>query len=150
MKTNKRIAILLILLATCMVMLGADGDQSSTLTSWVSRRNQEPYIKPVWERVITGVFDSDDTTNVTETIPFNGILMKVILVAPDGTNGITWQVEIKDNADVVVFDTGEKAEAATYTYNLFEPLSGTIDITYGPSGAIGATNPDVLIYLRGI
>jgi hypothetical protein len=150
MKTNKRLAIALILIAMCMVLMGADGDQSSTLTSRVNRRNQEPYVKPVWEYVITGVFDTDDTTNVTESIPFNGILMKVILVAPNGTNAVTYQVQIKDNADIVIFDTGEKAEAVTYTYNLFEPVSGTIDIVYGPSGAIGATNPDILIYLRGI
>jgi len=146
---DKKIAILLILLAVGMVLYAADGDQSASLTSY-NDRSAEPIVRPVWEQVITYDFDADDTTNVTQAIPINGILMKVILVAPDGTNAVTYQVEIDDNADIEIFDTGEKAEATTYVYNLFEPISGTIDVTVGPSGAIGATHPDIVVYLRGI
>lgn len=146
---NKKLAILLILLAVGMVLFAADGDQTSTLVSY-NDRSAEPIVRPVWEQVITYDFDADDTTNVTQSIPINGILMKVIFVTPDATTGRTYQVEIDDNADIEIFDSGEKAEATTYTYNLFEPISGTIDITVGPSGTMGATNPDILVYLRGI
>lgn len=147
---KKRIVILAILLSICLLLYADDGDQTVSLTSSVERRNQEPLIKPVWEHVITAVFDDDDTANVTHALPVNGILIKVILVAPDATTGRTYQVEIDDNADNEIFDSGEQAENATYTFNMFEPVTGTIDINIGPSGTMGATNPDIVVYLRGI
>ena len=147
---NKRTLIgILVMLAICAVLWAADGGQSVVLTSWVERRNQEPLIKPVWENVITATFDEDDTTAITHALPQNGILLKVILVAPDGENGVTYQVTIDDNGDNEIFDSGEQAEADTYAFDTYEPVTGTIDVNIGPSGAIG-DEQDIVVYLRGI
>lgn len=148
-KMKKTLIGTLIILAICAVLWAA-GDETVSITRWVERRNQEPLIKPVWEYVLTAVYDDDDDTDVTQSIAINGILQKVILVAPDGTNAVTYQVEVKDNGDVVIFDSGEQAENATYTWNCSEPLTGTIDVVIGVSGAIGAVNPDITVTLRGI
>ena len=144
------IIILAILLSICLFLYADDGNQTVVLTSSVERRNQEPLIKPVWEHVITATFDADDTTNITHALPINGILQKVILVAPDGSDGaVTYQVEIDDNGDNEIFDSGEQAENDTYTFNCYEPVTGTIDINIGPSGAIG-DEQNIVVYLRGI
>lgn len=146
----KRLIIaILILIGITAVLWAADGNQTVSITSSIERRNQEPLIKPVWEHVVTAVFDADDTTNVTQNLPINGILVKVILLAPDGANAVTYQVEIDTNTDVEIFDTGEQAEAANYTYNLFEPLSDSINVHIGPSGAIG-DEQSIIVILRGI
>lgn len=147
---KKRLVMVAILLSICLLLYADDGGQTVVLTSWIERRNQEPLIKPVWERVITATFDDDDTTDIVIALPVNGILQKVILVAPDGENGaVTYQVEIDDNGDNEIFDSGEQAEALTYTFNCSEPLVGIIDVTIGPSGAIG-DEQDIVVYLRGI
>ncbi len=147
---KKRIAILAILLSICLLLYADDGDQSVVLTSWVERRNQEPLIKPVWEHVITATFDADDTTTITHALPVNGILLKVILNAPDGANGaVTYQVTIDDNGDNEIFDSGEQAETLTYAFDTYEPVTGTIDINIGPSAAIG-DEQDIVVTLRGI
>lgn len=146
---KKRIFILAILLSICL-LLYASTDQTVVLTNSVERRNQEPLIKPVWEHVITATYSATDTGNITHALPVNGILLKVILVAPDGANGaVTYQVEIDDNGDNEIFDSGEQAETLTYTFNCYEPVTGIIDITIGPSAVIG-DEQDIVVYLRGI
>ena len=146
---RKSLIALLVVVVICAV-LWADGDQSSVLTSSVERRNQEPLIKPVWEHIITATFDADDTTAEPYALPVNGILLKVILNAPDGANGaVTYQVTIDDNGDNEIFDSGEQAETLTYTFDTYEPVTGTIDINIGPSAAIG-DEQDIVVTLRGI
>lgn len=128
------------------------GDESITLTSFVDRRNIEPLVKPVWELVITSTHDADDTGDVTLAVPINGILQKIVFVIPNFTNGITGQVKILDNGDNTIFDSGELAKALPYTFNTSEPLSGTIDVVIGVSGASGGTadSNDMIVTLRGI
>jgi len=141
---KKRIILLLILLATCAVLY-ATTDQTVVLTSWLDRRNQEPLIKPVWEYVITASYSATDDGNITHSLNINGILLKVILIVPSDSA----EVEILDNADNKIFDSADQA-TGTFTYNLFEPLSGTTDIVIGPDAAIGATGGDIVVILRGI
>lgn len=147
---KKTIIYLIVVFCLCAILWAATGDETVVLTSSVERRNQEPFIKPVWEYVVTGTFDSDDTGDVTEAININGILLKVILTVPDTSSAPTGQVVIKDNGDNTIFDSGEQAEAATYTFNLYEPLSGSIDVVIGPSGVTGTTTSDFVVTIRGI
>lgn len=142
---KKLLIVLLVLLAICAVLYGAPGDETYTLTSWLDRRNQEPLIKPVWEYVITGTWDADDTADITQALNINGMLIKVILIVPSDSA----EVEILDNSDNKIFDSADQT-TGTYTYNLFEPLSGTIDVVIGPDAAIGGVGGDIVVVLRGI
>lgn len=128
----------------------ATGNESITITSSVDRRQQEPLQKSVWEYVITATYDVDDTGDVTQSIPVNGTLRKVILTIPSFTNSITGQVVIKDNGDNTIFDSGEQTKGVTYAFNLDEPVSGTLDVVIGVSGAAGGTGGSIAVTLRGI
>ena len=153
---KKSIIALLVVMGICAVLWADVGDihQTVVLTSWVERRNQEPLIKPVWERVVTATFDEDDITAITQPLPVNGILLKVILNAPDGANNaVTYQVTINDNGDNEIFDSGEQAEILTYAFDTYESVTGTIDVNIGPSGPIGGAvgnTQDIIVTLRGI
>ena len=130
----------------------ATGDESVVLTSLIDYRNVEPGIKPVWEALVTWTYDTDDAGLESLTIPeLNGILLKIVISVPvTSRTGTTSQIIIKDSNDNTIFDSGEIAESATpYTFNLFEPLAGDIDISYEPSAsATSAETPTAL--LRGI
>lgn len=141
----------LVCLGLAALLYAATGDETATLTSSVERRVVEPRSKPVWEHVITATHDVDDTGDVTQAIYTNGILLKVILNVPDYTTGsaVTGQVQINDNGDNEIFDSGEQAENTTYTFNVYEPLSGTTDVVIGLSAAGGGTH-DTVVTLRGI
>jgi len=126
----------------------ATGDESATITTSLEQRG-DPKL-PVWEHLITWSYDTDDTGAEVQAIELNGILLKIVFDVPaTTTTGTTSQLLIKDNSDNTIFDSGELAEGSTYTFNLFEPLSGTVDVSYEPSAAAGsAETPTVL--LRGI
>lgn len=144
MKRNIVIALLILACASILYALTGDETVSHVFVHKPRLHNT------VWDDVITAVFDDDDTGDVTQAVKVNGIIQKVILQAPNGTNAVTYQVQILDNEDVIIFDSGEQAENADYSWSLHEPVTGTIDVVIGPSGAIGATNPDVVVTLRGI
>lgn len=128
----------------------ATGDETVTITSSFDKRTNTQNKFNIWEYVITATHDADDTGDVTQTIAINGLLQKVILTVPNFTNSITGQVVIKDNGDNTIFDSGEQAKAATYTFNLTEPLTGNVDIVIGVSGAAGGTGGSIVVTLRGI
>ena len=128
----------------------ADGDQTIVLTSSTRAKVNTTPNEDVWEMVVTANFDADDTTDVTLAIPFNGIVRNIVLAVPNTTNAITTQLQINDNGDNTVFDTGEVAENATYTYATDLALSGTIDVVIGVSGAVGASLSEIVATLRGI
>ncbi len=147
---KKTLIALLILLCIGAVLYATE---TSVLTSWVERRNQEPLIKPVWEHVITYTYDADDAGAVTQAFPVNGILMKVIMTIPDTTSDTTTeQLLIKDNGDNTIFDSGEltEGEGVTYTFNCYEPVTGTIDVILEPSTFSGDAVTTKTITLRGI
>jgi hypothetical protein len=129
----------------------ADGDQTIVLTSETTPDGiNRIYNKNVWEKVITANFDADDTTDVTLALPLNGILRHVTIAVPDTTNAITTQLQINDNGNNTVFDTGELAENATYNYSIDEPLTGTVDFVVGVSGAVGASLSEIVVTIRGV
>jgi len=142
-----------LLMCVCALLYAATGNESGVLTSSVESRQTEPLTKPVWEHVITWTYDSDDTGAETVSVPINGVLLKVVIDIPATTNtGTTSQVLIKDNGDHTVFDSGEQAESDTvpYVFSVYEPLTGTIDVIYEPSGASGSTVEYPVVTLRGI
>jgi len=141
------LTLTILIIAAAGIVWAATGDESAALRSSFDLRTN---IRPVWDANVIATWDDDDTGNVTQAININGIIQKVVFVTPDATNSVTYQVEILDNEDNVIFDSGEQAENATYTFSLHEPVTGTIDVRIGPSGALGATNPDAIVVLRGI
>lgn len=149
---NKKLMWGILAILVCAVIFAATGDESVVLTSSVARRQQEPLIKPVWEHVITWTYDLDDAGAETMALPLNGILLKIIIDIPaTARTGTTSQVLIKDNGDHTIFDSGEQAESDTvpYVFNVYEPLTGTIDIIYEPSNDPCSTENPV-VTLRGI
>ena len=152
MRKKILLPILLLSFLAVGILWASTGDETIVLTSSVERRNIEPLVKPVWEYVVTSTHDADDTGDVTQALNLNGLLRKVVFTVPNFTNGITGQVQINDNGDNTIFDSGEKAKATTYTFSLDEPLSGTIDVVIGVSGATGGTadSNDMIVTLRGI
>ena len=128
----------------------ADGDQTIVLTSNTRAKINLTPNEDVWEMVVTATFDTDDTTDVSLAIPFNGIIRDIVLAVPNTTNAITTQLQIQDNGDNVVFDTGELAENSTYTFSVDKSLSGTIDVVIGVSGAVGASGSIIVATIRGI
>jgi len=131
----------------------ADGGQTIVLTSDTRADINRTRTEQVWEIVITSTFDADDTTDTTLALPLNGILRHITFYVPDTTNSITKQLQINDNSDYNVFDTGELANvdaATTYNYEVDLPLSGTNDIVVGISGAAGGTTTAMVVTLRGI
>ena len=123
-----------------------------TVTSRFDKRLSDAERYPVWEYVLNGLWDADDTADGTITIPeLNGILQKVIFKVPDvATGAMTGQVVIKDNGDNAIFDSGEKAENATYAFSVNEPLTGAIDVVIGISEASGTAATNLVVTLRGI
>lgn len=128
----------------------ATGNETIVLTSSLDGRNTGPDTKPVWEEIITSIHDSDDTGDVTLARNLNGLLRKIVFKVPSFTNSITGQVVIKDDGDNTIFDSGEQTKGATYTFNIDEPLSGSIDIVLGISGAAGGSGGDMIVTLRGV
>jgi len=121
-----------------------------TTTSSYDRRSDTQEKHPVWEYVLNGLWDADDTADGTINLDVNGILQKIILTVPNTTNNVTGQVQIKDNGDNVIFDSGEKAENATYAFSVNEPLSGITDVVFGISGVSGTAATNLVVTLRGI
>jgi len=141
------IVICAVSLLGTVILLAATGDETAALTSSVEERVE---VNPVWEIVVTGTYDEDDTGDVTHSMPHNGILQKVILTVPDTTSDPACEVEILDNGDNKVFDSGDQAAGASYFYNVTEPLSGTIDIVMGPASAMSTGGGSIVVTLRGI
>jgi len=148
---KKVILTFLACVAIAGLLLAATGDESATLTTSLDKRVLNVNY-PVWERVITWTYDSDDEGLETISIPLNGIVLKAILTLPDTvTDTTTSQLLIKDNGGNTIFDSGEQSEGegVTYTFSLFEPLSGTIDLSIEPSAAYGSEE-SIVVTLRGI
>ena len=129
----------------------ADGDQTISITSSTLAKIAPRHKDDVWEIVLTGSFDDDDVSAATTTFPLNGMLRKIVVELPaTTTTGTTSQVLIKDNGSNTIFDSTEKAEGSTYTFDVEEPLSGNITVSIEPSDVAGAGGCAPVITLRGI
>lgn len=145
---KKTISILVLLIIVIGLLWAAPGDETVTLTSQNVRN--EYYRYEVWDATVTGTWDIDDTAAVTQAITVNGIIQKVIFSVPDSTNNVAFKVQILDNENKTIFDSGDQTENADYAFSLHEPVTGTIDIVLTPAGATGDSTLDCIVVLRGI
>ena len=131
----------------------ADGDQTIVLTSDTRAKVNNTRNEDVWEIVITATFDADDTTALSLATPLNGTLRHITFTIPQTTTSRTKQLQLNDNGNNTVFDTGALAHvagASTTNYTVDIPLSGTIDTVITIAGTLGGTGVAMVITLRGI
>ncbi len=108
---------------------------------------------PVWKRIVTQTWATGDGhAEQTETVAINGILQKVIMKASSVTGNPTVTLTIDDNGDNEIFTSGAKADGATYTFSVYEPISGIMKIAVDPSADPGGSSQTltVVITLRGV
>ena len=139
--------ILILLLFIIVGVLWADTVSDGTVSQIFNRKPRRN--NTVWEDVITAVFDATDTASVTQAVKLNGIIQRVILEAPDNTNYAPCKVQIYDDRDVLIFDSSFLVNVI-YEFIISEPVTGTIDVVISIPFAMGATNPDIVVTLRGI
>ena len=147
-KTLQRLVIVSLLLALIAGILWAADDSSVSLVFGHKPRRRGT----VWDCVVTGAWDVDDTGAVTQAITVNGIIQKLVFVVPNTTNNRAMTLVILDNENETIFSSGSQAENATYTFSLHEPVTGTIDVVLtmltGITGDAGSIEASVV--LRGI
>ncbi len=147
MKKWKCITLGITIIVLSALLLAATGDETASITS---SSNEPSRTSPVWERVVTAVYDADDTGNVTTTVNLTGILLKVILDVPDTTSAANAEVEILDSGSHKVFDSGDQAENDSYFYNTYEPFADSFNVVIGPDAAMGTGGGTITVTLRGI
>ncbi len=107
----------------------------------------------VWEKVITQTWATGDGhSEQSQPISINGVLQKIVLKASSVTGNPTVTLTIDDNGDNEIFNSGAKADGATYTFSVSEPLVGIIDVAVDPSAdpAGSSQTLTVVITLRGV
>lgn len=108
----------------------------------------------VWEKVVTFTIDAGDgSAKTAQAVEINGILQKIVAVSGAHDNAETFTLSIDDNSDNEIFTAATPAtpaEGATSTWNVHEPLSGTVDVNIDPSDDPATGSWTVTITLRGI
>ena len=128
---------------------------TSTLTHEGKRNDTNSTRNDVWEKVITFTIDAGDgSAKTAQAVEINGILQKIVAVSGAAT-GIagTFTLSIDDNSDNEIFTAATPstpAEGATSTFNLSEPLSGTVDVSINPNDDPTSGSWTITITLRGI
>ncbi len=108
---------------------------------------------PVWERIVTQTWATGDGhAEQSETVAINGILQKIILKASSVTGDPDVTLTIDDGGDNEIFNSGAKDDGATYTFSVYEPISGIMKIAVDPSADPGGSSQTltVVITLRGV
>ncbi len=120
--------------------------------SAIDQRSDSTTRHPVWEKKLTFFTDNGGHTEVTLTVSsINGILQKIVMVNPaTTTTGTTATLTIDDNGNNEIFNSGARAENATYVFGLSEPLAGDIDFGLDLSADPTGSGQTVTVYLRGI
>lgn len=100
----------------------------------------------------TTIVASDTVTTGTAKIEVNGIIKQVVWVVPDMEDSDSTKLEISDEKGYEWFDSGTKAESATYiegtsiqTYEI--PLYGTTSLVFTAEGT-QSTNRDIAWYVK--
>jgi hypothetical protein len=146
---KKYIVICLAVLIIACVLFAATDEQTATVTRQTDNRKNVNY--PVWDAVVTVSWDDDDIGIAAQDVIINGTIQKIIFVTPNGASSSrTYQLLIKDNEGATIFDSGERDYDGTYVFSVHEPVTGTINVSVDPSGALGTINPDGTVTLRGI
>ena len=107
----------------------------------------------VWEEVITYTLTATSGGDaITQVIPVNGILQKIIIAsgAATGISG-TLTLAIKDNGGNTIFPaTAGPAETEESTFNVWEPIAGTMSAIVDPSDDPTSGTWEIVVTLRGI
>ncbi len=111
---------------------------NSSSVSSKDSRNNEPYVKPVWEIVTTFIIEADGgATELSQNIDINGSLkeMTIEVGAATGITG-TVNVALASAQDAALFSEGGLADATTH---LKQALSkgGSTDADFNPALADG-------------
>ena len=104
---------------------------SSTLTSQVENRNDEPLIKPVWERKVTFTVEADGgSSELSHTVIVNGILREAVIEV-GAAGGITGTVSVDfDDANGVEFDTNATLSELSETIVTFNSGNGKYIVNF--------------------
>lgn len=129
---------------------------SSTLTSSVERRNEEPILMSVWERKVTFLVEADGGhTEISHDVEVNG-LFREAFIAVGAAAGITGTVEVDfDDSDGVEFDTnsalGEGSETAVaMNSGAGIPINGfTIRVDPSDDPTTGNDDWEIVVTCRG-
>ncbi len=108
---------------------------------------------PVWKRIVTQTWATGDGhAKQTQTVAINGILQKVIMKASSVTGDPNVTLTIDDGGDNEIFNSGAKDDGDTYTFSVYEPISGIMKIAVDPSADPGGSSQTltVVITLRGV
>jgi len=106
------------------------------------------YKREVWESITVFSLISGDTTGAA-TIPFNGVLQKIIIKLSDmeSAEGTT-DVSLTDGGDNTIFSVTDLPQSVTYLYSVSEPFFDEINIILGFTDPAAAAT--VTVTLRGI
>lgn len=121
----------------------------------VDRRSDPTGRHPVWVKTVTFTIDAGDgSAKLTKAVPVNGILQKIVAKsgAATGITG-TFTLSIDDNSDNEIFTAATPvtpAEGAISTFNVNEPVAGTIDVGINPNDDPTSGSWTITITLRGI
>lgn len=127
---------------------------TAVLTSSVERRNKEPNVKAVWERVLTYTLTTSSGGDaITLTLPnFNGILRRITVEsgAAAGITG-TLTLAINDNRDNPIFPaTAGPAEGAASVFDVDNVMVGDIDVVVDPSDDPTSGTWVIVVVLQGV
>ncbi len=126
---------------------------TATLTSSVERRNKEPNIKSIWERVMTFTLtDSSGGDAITHTLSnMNGRLRRITVESGTAAGiGGTLTLAINDNRGNPIFPaTAGPAEEAASVFNVDEVLVGDIDVVVDPNDDPTSGTWAIVVTLQG-
>ncbi|MHC4121934.1 MAG: hypothetical protein ACYSSI_00040 [Planctomycetota bacterium] len=128
-------------------MAGTVSETSNTIAATNRKEGED-----IWEVVLSYVLTSSSGGDeIKHALPVNGILQKIIATsgAATGITG-TFTLAIDDNGDNEIFTASGPAEGATSTWNVAEPVSGTIDIGVNPNDDPTSGTWTITVTLRGI
>ena len=104
----------------------------------------------VWAETHSFTYVSDASNQVTSALTINGVCQKIVVeVGSNATVVGTADIAITDNEGVEIFAVDALAEASNFTYNVQEPLAGTITIGVTP-GADPGQAWSVIVTMRGV
>ncbi len=129
---------------------------SSTLTSSVDNRNDEPNIKPVWETIVTFLVEAGGgAAEMSHTVSINGLLREAfIAVGAAETGALTVNVDF-DDSNGVEFDTNAGLTELSDTVVAFNNRIGipitsfTIRVDPSDDPTSGQNDWEIVVTCRG-
>ena len=115
-------------------------------------RSRDNTDSPIW-RIDVGTITmlAAGTTEVTTTLPINGIIGTLILVLPDSTNAVTCTVSVRDEDGYELYSAATLADNTTHVKAKIDVLvAGAVTIGLTASGAPGGASWIGTLVLYGV